>query len=371
MLHSPNAAARRRHAANRASPSSESSKRSQIVIEIGVAFTKCGVAREGAPRACFPTPSNISLLLTQWPTHFVEEELCRDISEYLHLVVFQKLCYPIAGRVVVLCWNANSNERILFIITKLLVDTFLVKAVNPICTQLCALYPTESMTGLVLDCGRYETRCVAIEHSVPLVAQARYVALGAEDVLQAIRHQILEHKPKQGGQPLTDDMLQEIFEKAEAGKSAGTSSSALDVDLPSCLDVLFDPSLHLEDWCITTPLLEVLLACPTVRRAAVAQNIVVCGSLADLPGFHKRVMHSVIQLCRGQRRYAELQGLLKHMSLSVPSVPAQHLAWTGASLAASLAVMSTPSSSASHKAGGHAHVSGYGGTALAAFRSGS
>mmetsp|Transcript_83206 Transcript_83206/g.146725 ORF Transcript_83206/g.146725 Transcript_83206/m.146725 type:complete len:346 (-) Transcript_83206:297-1334(-) len=331
-------------------------RKSAIIIEVGAGYTKCGVAGEAEPRSIIRTHDTVrALLLAQVFKSAALDDNHREVHSFVQLLI-EQLRSSVNSRQVILCCNANANQRVLRLLSDILKDKFCAKNVTIVCSQLCALYPTESLTGLVLDCGFEESRCMATIHGCPLEAAARYVPLGNQHVLRSLReHLVARAVSISADSPqgfVTDQYLEVLLrtegcvtlptdpQSQEAAASVKAPPGGVSVrppaDVQSCFEPLFDLQLHLEEWCIANALLDALLACDMVTRAAVVQNIVICGGLADIPGFRQRVVLMVAQLCARCSKYSSLNGLLKNMALSVPAVPAFLVSWAGASIMASV-----------------------------------
>ena len=319
-------------------------RRYGIIIDIGAGYTTCGIAKEGHPRCTFRTPVNMQSLLLKWPGD--SEKVREELRSFLRSVLMERLHSSVQNRTVVLCCNANSNDTLLHLMSRILVENFRVKDVEIACSQLLALFPTESDTGLVLDCGYEETRAMASMHGNALQPRARYIPLGGRHVLESLRESVLSLNPflmeRSLEHLLTPSFLEDLLVKAGRVLTPAQvpeivaypmGLETLQVDASSCFEVLFDCSRHLEDWCIANALLDVLLQCDAVTKAAVSKNIVICGGMADVPGFQERLVHAAAHLCKECPKYQCLQHcLLKHMSLSTPAVPSYLMPWVGASV---------------------------------------
>eukprot|EP00906_Rhabdomonas_costata_P002547 RCo004004 len=320
-----------------------SDRRTALVLDIGVRYTKCGLAGEARPRSVFATPDAIASLLTVWTRQIAEgfAEVELSLHGFLRTVLLEKLQSTGCGKEIVLVCNVNPNAKLLAVIKFLLVEKFKAKAVTVTCSQLCSLYPTESLTGIVVDCGYQETRCCAVAYGHTLPYCARYAPLGAKAVLECLKQNVLQRNPNITESALTQEILEDLLLRAGfvAGPAQAPATAlstctlgSVELDPSCCFEVLFDAEMHLEQWCIASCFLDTLLACEMQVRAVVVRNIVLAGGLADTKGFRERFASSVLQLAAQVPRYQLLQGLTKQMSVSSPRFPAETLPWVGASL---------------------------------------
>jgi len=89
--------------------------------------------------------------------------------------------------------------------------------------------------------------------------------------------------------------------------------------------------------CIGSILLDAILKCPKDTHCELAQNIVLTGGIAMLPGFKVRLLKEIQKLLQTVQ-YADLKGLHQQFDVVESLYPSNCLSWLGGSVVGSLEV---------------------------------
>eukprot|EP01063_Lacrimia_lanifica_P020950 TRINITY_DN28208_c0_g1_i1.p3 TRINITY_DN28208_c0_g1~~TRINITY_DN28208_c0_g1_i1.p3 ORF type:complete len:300 (+),score=79.57 TRINITY_DN28208_c0_g1_i1:73-972(+) len=291
-----------------------SEKGMAIVVDLGCCTTKLGVAghkirREDATSAAMRR----ELEAPGMPVH------AGTLGMYLRKMVMRHMQVSVDTVQVVVAHNTAGKASLPAALTQL--PCLGITVLN---AQACALAAAGSHTGLVLDIGEHEVRCVPVVQGCVLVHGARFAPLGAALVQDRFakafkkRNRFAECKAeyltRHGRVAATAD-------GAEAGEALATAQALLDVPVSSGYEVLFDESEPSPDsYTLHGLLLETLAAASVLHRAPLAQCVVLAGGVANAPGLPQRLAH---ELCERGR---------SDICIARPPFAPSHLVCTGASL---------------------------------------
>ncbi len=157
-----------------------------IVIDIGHAYTKCGLAGETGPHTIIPskiTQNNVTIKIHDYKqahnTHKLNKsnniQLSRaDIEEETLKEILIEFLYRIFFKIL----NSNARERKVVVVESILTDSFFRKVLAEVLfknfqvvsvlfmpSHLASLYALGLNTGLVVDCGYVDCQLLPITES--------------------------------------------------------------------------------------------------------------------------------------------------------------------------------------------------------------
>ncbi|CAH1790732.1 unnamed protein product [Owenia fusiformis] len=363
-------------------------EKSAVIVDIGGAYTKCGFGGEPAPRCIIPSDVIKQSGETRKVTVFKNEaELYDNLVDFLHRLYFRHLLVnPKDRRVVVvesvLCPSVFRNT-----LAKVLFKHYEVPSVLFAPSHLMALFTLGISSGLVLDAGLTETLVLPIYESIPILKAWQAVPLAGNAIHSRLESQLLEtgiittdeseKRPLSSALgSLSQSTLEDIkvrccfvtrMDRAKQLQDAQLQESGLQevdptkiptpppgVDYPldggkilhidgkirenSC-EVLFERDN--DEKSIATLILDAILECPIDIRRVLAENIVVVGGTAMLPGFQHRLLAEVHELVEQQRYRDKLA--IRSFKLHKPPSKANFTVWLGGAIFGALEILGSRS----------------------------
>ena len=305
----------------------ERSKR--ILIEVGASTSKLGHAGKAAPLVEVATDARLRQSMLAAGTAV---EPCL-LGPFLKKLLLGSVMTGVDGVLFTVLLNTAAKETLRdAVIAGLSPGT--VSVVN---SQVCALVAAGYHTGLVLDVGYAETRCVPIVEGVILETAVIFAPLSAQ--LIATEYRKARAEVTRGD--ISDDDVAHILStqgniaaSSEAGSTADPHTSAYEVLFngkePSC-----------DSFTLQGTVFDVLAKVEMVNRKGVAQCVVLAGGVCSVPGMRKRLAQELLALSQGnsggEKRAALRSAIAPSLRLANTKYPEKMLAYVGASL-----MVSTP-----------------------------
>uniref|UniRef100_A0A8C6VM59 Actin-related protein 10 n=1 Tax=Naja naja TaxID=35670 RepID=A0A8C6VM59_NAJNA len=349
-------------------------EKTAVVIDLGAAFTKCGFAGETGPRCVIP--SEVKKPGVSKPIRVVQynintEELYSYLKEFIHMLYFRHLLVNPRDRRVVIVESVLCPSHFRETLTKVLFKYFEVPSVLFAPSHLMALLTLGINSAMVLDCGYTESMVLPIYEGIPVLSCWGALPLGGKAIHKELEYQLLEQSTVDTGatkgQGLTsvmgsipEDIVEDIKVrtcfvsdlqrglKIQAAKFDMDDSSERptpppDVDYPldgekilhingsirdSAVEVLFVQDN--EEKSVATLILDSLMECPIDTRKQLAENLIIIGGTAMLPGFLHRLMAEIRYLVE-KPKYKEILAS-KTFRVHMPPAKPNCVAWLGGAI---------------------------------------
>uniref|UniRef100_U3F9F7 Actin-related protein 10 n=2 Tax=Micrurus TaxID=8634 RepID=U3F9F7_MICFL len=349
-------------------------EKTAVVIDLGAAFTKCGFAGETGPRCVIP--SEVKKPGVSKPIRVVQynintEELYSYLKEFIHMLYFRHLLVNPRDRRVVIVESVLCPSHFRETLTKVLFKYFEVPSVLFAPSHLMALLTLGINSAMVLDCGYTESLVLPIYEGIPVLSCWGALPLGGKAIHKELEYQLLEQSTVDTGatkgQSLTsvmgsipEDIVEDIKVrtcfvsdlqrglKIQAAKFDMDDSSERptpppDVDYPldgekilhingsirdSVVEVLFVQDN--EEKSVATLILDSLMECPIDTRKQLAENLIIIGGTAMLPGFLHRLMAEIRYLVE-KPKYKEILAS-KTFRVHTPPTKPNCVAWLGGAI---------------------------------------
>ncbi|CAE8700268.1 unnamed protein product [Polarella glacialis] len=349
-----------------AGPSTFFAEKQAVVIDFGRAYTKVGFAAESRPRHIFRSPElrarrrlgeDVSCTLTH-------EEWVDILDKLLSNIFFHYLSVSPKDRRVVVCDAAFSAAQFRSALAFVLFKRLSVPSAAFVIDMVLPLYLTGLSSGIVVDCGYESARVMPAFAGVPVLS-AFSESFGAKEILARLRTAVTASLPQGDSDGLDSEYLWEDlmvrscyvsceFPPKEAPRSLKSNKAAA-LLLPgrddavvvseacrreAIAEALFAPDEAKDEappgsTCqgIQEAFVRALRRCPIDVRAAVVQNVVVCGGLASLRGLLPRLALELQAALRRQPDMAPLADKLLFTPLDFAPICA---VWTGGAVFGSL-----------------------------------
>ncbi|KAI8437796.1 hypothetical protein MSG28_012025 [Choristoneura fumiferana] len=288
-----------------------------VVLDLGSEYTKFGFTGEAAPR-CIVRSEFWSPGLRGYKRVFDykdDEELYDNLVHMLHLLYFRHVLVNPKERRVVVVESLLTPTRFRETLAKVLFTHYEVSGVAWADSgRLCAL-TLGAPAALVLEVGAREAEVCAVIHGCVVLRSLQAAPRGA----LRVRTELARLLAEDGAPALTDHVLEDIMVKtclvttreraqqwasdspptpaksvryplAGAGRGRGGPGGAVTVE-GRARELSAEP-LFAEDgeYCsLQDLLLQCIMQSPIDCRRALAENILVCGGGAALPGLRSRL----------------------------------------------------------------------------------
>jgi actin-related protein 10 len=320
-----------------------SAEKKAIVFDLGSAYIKCGFAGEGSPR---------HVIKSQFSAEY---ERCPPVSKSEWIEILGVLFSDLYFRYL----QAKPKERRVLICEHLLAPAAFREAAAYVLfeqlkapsilfspCEMLALYTTGLSTGIVIDSGRTRTRILPVYHGMALQSSYQCIPLGALSVVGRLRT-LIDKESGSFGAACTADTLQDMVVRTCFVLPMGSQAGVSAVQFPLSAAETFEVSGSLrtqsaevfftgdddEGCSLTAAVLDTFLSCPVDVRPAVAQNVLVVGGAAMLPGFCARLAEELRAEAKRNPQYQCLAPLLDaKLQFAKVSFPRNMLSWAGASL---------------------------------------
>lgn len=349
-----------------------------IVIEFGRQYTKCGFAGEMAPRTIVKT-GNLHGINSP-------EELENRLANFVNDIYFKHLAVSPKEKKVVVVESVFSKSLFRNTLTQVLFDRFNVPSLLFVPDHLMAMATLGRSTAIVVDLGAEEAVSIAVVDGVTLLDGTQFASLGAKaldglitdelvkcnphlrqilspEVVEDIRVKSCFVAPFERGAKISQDKVEKsreiqlealrLAEEQNKEVSIGTleecyfladADDGTPASIEYCLDgetTLKVPGNLREGACeiffeifgheqsLTTMLIETILMAPLDCRRSLAENILVIGGLANLPGFEHRLSRELTKIDRQERFKRKIPDKFKFHR---PICPRNYISWLGASM---------------------------------------
>ncbi|XP_007427437.1 actin-related protein 10 [Python bivittatus] len=349
-------------------------EKTAVVIDLGAAFTKCGFAGETGPRCVIPSEikkPGISKPIKVVQYNINTEELYSYLKEFIHMLYFRHLLVNPRDRRVVIVESILCPSHFRETLTKVLFKYFEVPSVLFAPSHLMSLLTLGINSAMVLDCGYTESLVLPIYEGIPVLNCWGALPLGGKAIHKELEYQLLEQSTVDTGATkgqslpsvmgsVPEDIVEDIkvrtcfvsdlqrglkiqTAKFDMDGSAERPTAPPDVDYPldgekilhingairdSVVEVLFVQDN--EEKSVATLILDSLMECPIDTRKQLAENLVVIGGTAMLPGFLHRLMAEIRHLVE-KPKYKEILAS-KTFRVHMPPAKPNSVAWLGGAI---------------------------------------
>lgn len=366
--------------------SSQLNDRNIVVIEFGRHYTRCGFAGEPAPRAIIKTSyqdkdgNRVYLHNLNYPT-----ELQQRLGEFIENIYFNHLAVSPKEKKVVVVESVFCKSIFRTTLTRIFFDQFNVPALLFVPDHMMALATLGRSTGLIVDIGALEAVSIAVVDGVTLLDCSQFASLGAQTLDALIGDELVKSNPKlsdlnpeiveeirirtcfvapfERGLKMTNDKLKKSKEiqaeiiRLQEEQKREVSISKMDgcyflaerddkspitldyslgglniIKVPGNLregacEILFEIFGH--EHSLTTIIIETILMAPIDCRRSLAENILIVGGLANLPGLRHRLSEELKNIGKYERFKRKIPDkFLFHK----PCCPNNYVSWLGASM---------------------------------------
>lgn len=352
-----------------------------VILDIGNAYTKVGFARECGPRFIIPTEvihPHTGQVTKIWNYH-KDVDLYILLKEFIHRLYFKYLVVNPKDRRVVIVESILCPVSFRDTLAKVLFKHFEIPSLLFVPSHLMALFTLGIPSALVLDAGYCETIALPIYEDVPILGACQILSVGGQAIHRRIEAELMdkavvktshpEEKPLGSVlmEPLKETVLEDIKvrscfvtprgrghllqvfeanknlkgvvpqepEAVELPPAPADVSYPLDggkvMTVPGRLrewapEVLFEQNA--DEQSLATLILDALLKCPIDTRKVLAENIIIMGGTAMLPGFKHSLLEEVKSLLQDPRYCSRLP--LKEIKVHSPPAKENYVAWLGA-----------------------------------------
>ncbi|KAG9336440.1 hypothetical protein JZ751_002787 [Albula glossodonta] len=340
-------------------------EKTAVVIDLGSAYTKCII------------PSEVQRPGVQQPIKVVQynintEELYSILKDFVHMLYFRYLLVNPRDRRVVIIESVLCPSLFRETLSKIFFKHFEVPSIVFAPSHLMSVLTLGISSALVMDCGYMETLVLPqVYEGIPILSAWEALPLGGKAIHKELEGLLVEQctvntdsNTDQILPAVIDSIPEEIVEdikvrtcfisdlqrglKIQEAKFNldGTAERPVpppDVDYPldgekiihikgsirdSVMEMLFEQDN--EERSVATLVLDSLIKCPIDTRKALAENLVVIGGTAMLPGFLHRLLAEIRFLVEKPR----YQQVLATKTFRVHSPPAKPncTAWLGGAI---------------------------------------
>lgn len=184
----------------------------EIIIDLGMLYTKVGTSNEQIPFKMVMTPPEIFLN----PNLFKEEnlkifnnysnELYLRINEFLYNIFFKELLCSPKNNEIVIGINLFVPNHYLLCIERVLIEKFKAKTVFFVPTQFAPIYMSNNESGIVIDFGFTNTTIVPFHKGFPLKNFIRTTKKSGCSFFKRLHKSIVKINPKFEELGLNDKM---------------------------------------------------------------------------------------------------------------------------------------------------------------------
>lgn len=367
--------------------SSQLNDKNIVVLELGRHYTKCGFAGESAPRAIIKTAVRDSLGKLIYLHKIVDlKALEISLGDFVEKIYFNHLAVSPKEKKVVIVESIFCKSVFRNTLTRVFFEQFNVPAILFVPDHLMSLATLGRATGLVIDIGSEEVISIAVVDGVTLLDGAQFASLGAKTLDALIFDELvkndnrLEHlltpelvedirikacfvAPFDRGIKMTCDKLKKskeiqsesirIAEEQNLEISTGTMDDCYflseqdekspatvecsigvqrTIDVPGNLregacEIFFELFGHEQS--LTTMVINTIFQAPIDCRRVLAENILVIGGLANLPGLEHRLSDELRNIDKYERFKKKIPDKFKfHQAIC----PKNYVSWLGAAI---------------------------------------
>ncbi|CAF3568775.1 unnamed protein product [Rotaria socialis] len=354
-------------------------EKTAVIIDIGHAYTKCGSAGNSAPRHIIPTTVTINGNTQRVFDDSSDLTSLRErLTEFIRLIYYKYNIANCRERRVVIIESVISPTSFRHLLAEILLKQFEASSLAFVPSHLGATYTLGRSTALVLDVGYKEAQIMPVAEGVPLAVQFESLPYAGQAIHKQIELLLRQHALviQQGQkQPfneanitLPEDVLEDIkvrccfispFPRAQIYAKSKLGSDepikeASSVDYPlgaetiihipgivrefAC-EVLFEQDIDGKS--VATLILDSLLESSLDLRRQFADNILVIGGTAMMPGFLHRLNAELNHLVNIATYVNKLA--IKQFHFHSPPANLNFTAWLGGSILGSLDTLESQS----------------------------
>ncbi|GCC23686.1 actin-related protein 10 [Chiloscyllium punctatum] len=349
-------------------------EKTAVVIDLGAAYTKCGFAGETGPRCIIPSEikkAGLAQASKVVQFNINTEELYGYLKEFIHMLYFRHLLVNPRDRRVVIIESILCPSHFRETLTRVFFKHFEVPSVLFAPSHLMSLLTLGINSAVVLDCGYTEALALPIYEGIPILNAWQALPLGGKSIHLELQSRLLEECTVDTGtktgeslasvmssipeETLEDIKVRTCFVsdlqrglKIQAAKfnidgKAERPQQPPDVAYPldgerilhvsgsirdSVIEILFEQDN--EEKSIATLILDSLLQCPIDTRKQLAENLVIIGGTAMLPGFLHRIMAEIRYLVE-KPKYKQVLAA-KTFKVHTPPAKPNTVAWLGGAI---------------------------------------
>lgn len=366
-----------------------SNDKNVYIIDIGSAYTKCGLAGETGPRCIIPSTvknSRTGIITRIWD-YSSTAELQENLKELLSVLIFRYLLMSPRDKRVVVVESLLCPTDFRECLARVLFKHFEVGSVLFAPGHVLSLLTLGTTCGMVVDIGYKEALVIPVYEGIPILLAWQSVPMAGKAIHSRIKSQLLDggvvKTSQHQDQPvatvpdcLTEEILEDIkvrccfvteFSRGQAIQDVvlrGADANKLPspppaVEYPldggrivtvsgkirehSC-EVLFE--LDDDERSVATCILDSLIQCPIDTRRVLSESIVIVGGTAMLPGFYHRLKRELDTIV-ARPHYKETLGVRTFQFLKAPARE-NYTAWLGGAMVGALETL--PSKSLSRDA---------------------
>lgn len=326
------------------------SEKHAVVLDIGVAFTKCGYAGEMSPRCIIPSVTNSKIVLHDCTT---PDQLYNALVDFIHHLYFKWLLVNPKDRRVVVVESILGSTMFREVLAKVLFRHYEVSSILYVPSHLMPLFALGIHTALVLDVGHREATLIPIYEGVPVLAAWQAQPLAGEAIQAAIKADLIcrgvvssggEDEPGRpvGETPeiLTPTIVEDVLVRCcfvttlQRGSDVSlmlqdaSSISALSSWMKNAPPAVRYPAgggsviridgatregaselmwqLDQDGMSVASMILDSILACPLDCRKKLAANLILVGGTTMMPGFKARLNQELKSLLN-IKKYSSLK----------------------------------------------------------------
>ncbi|KAK7504157.1 hypothetical protein BaRGS_00004461 [Batillaria attramentaria] len=370
---------------------SYSDDKNVYIIDLGSAYTKCGLAGETGPRCIIPSTvknTRTGQVSRIWDYNSTAE-LHENLKELLSVLIFRYLLMSPKDKRVVVVESLLCPSEFRDCLAKVLFRHFEVGSVLFAPGHVLSLLTLGSACGLVMDVGYRETLVIPVYEGIPILKAWQAIPIAGKAIHRhgRIKSQLLENAvvktAEHQDQPvatvpesLTEEILEDIkvrccfvteYSRGQAIQDVtlrGASASKLP-KLPPAVEYPLDGSRIVsvsgkirEHTCetlfeqdddghsVAALILDSLMQCPVDTRRELSENIVITGGSAMIPGFFHRLKRE-LDASAAKPPYRDALGT-KGFKFLKPPARENYTAWLGGAMVGALETL--PSKSLSRDA---------------------
>eukprot|EP01059_Diplonema_ambulator_P033637 TRINITY_DN7138_c0_g1_i8.p1 TRINITY_DN7138_c0_g1~~TRINITY_DN7138_c0_g1_i8.p1 ORF type:complete len:313 (+),score=75.44 TRINITY_DN7138_c0_g1_i8:34-939(+) len=257
-------------------------RRNTIAVDLGGNSCRMCMCGQGVVQTDVLTPEALRASMTEEGG----EVRARTVKVFLNKLAINTMFCNVEGTGFIVTHNTLCRESLKEALALAMPSSVLVNA------QACALAACGSVTGIVLDIGYSEVRCVPVVEGTIVDAHCSFSSsLSARLVYRGFRKRFEELNKGVECLPVYLERHGRVsLDGTEIISEVGCGAGTLKIPCSAGYDALFDGSEPSADGCtLQAMLLSVLTSSCTVNRRALASCIVISGAVASAPGFASRL----------------------------------------------------------------------------------
>ncbi|XP_039760271.1 actin-related protein 10 [Pararge aegeria] len=319
-----------------------------VVLDLGTDYTKFGFTGEAAPRCIIPSEYWCAAERRHKRVYDYKdvEELYDNLVHMLHILYFRHVLVNPKERKVVVVESLFTPTQFRETLAKVLFLHYEVSGVlwadSP---RLCAL-TLGAPVVLVVSLGAEEAEAVAVVHGCPVLRAMQSAALGARAVQRELAALLARDRAAAPppARALEDIAVRACFvpgraraqalrQGAEPARGAAYSRAGCSLHVSGAArELAAEPLFARDNEMASLPdiILQCIVQCPIDARRALAENILVCGGGAALPGLRARLAQELRHLAALPPYCERVRADFRFHSAPAPP---NAVAWLGGALA--------------------------------------